>query len=138
MIVHKQQARSGITCNVNVLPAVFVGIERNRRKTERSLYGCNTRFLGNIREGPVSIIAVKKMNRRRQSRRTAICGHAFVVAIRHLGGGLGQSGEVDIEIVRDEKIKPAIAVVIYKTTSRTKSSMRVKQAGLGGNVSKSA
>src|SRR5450755_4740279 len=102
MVVHQQKAWGSVAGNKDILPAVFVGIKGNYRETIRPPQSGNSRFLGNVSEGSISVIPIERMRGKAQATGTAIRRHTFEVAIGYLERRLGGSRQIDLDIVGNE------------------------------------
>ncbi len=71
--------------------------------------------------------------------RTAVCGYAFEVTVGDLQRRLGSGREIDLNIVGNEQVEQAVAVVIDKRTARAEAIVAgLMQSGLVGDVGECA
>ena len=108
VIIHEQHAGRGIAGYEDVLPAVFVDVERHNREPVGTSKRGHAGFFGNIRERSVSIVAVKRVRRETQTTRATVRGNAFKVAVRYFERRLGGGGQIDLNIVGNEQIEQAV------------------------------
>src|SRR4051812_7518487 len=72
MVVHEKKAGSGIAGNEDVGPSIFVEISGNYRHPITLRSGGDACLLGNFSEGPIPVVAIKRMSTRREAARTAV------------------------------------------------------------------
>src|SRR5882724_4462113 len=71
VIVHEEQARSGIASDVDIGPAIFIEIGSYNRHTVTRGSFCDARRLAYVGESSVAIISIEPMSARRQASRPA-------------------------------------------------------------------
>ena len=106
------QTGSGVAGDVHVGPAVVVEIagEHGEAGGFRSL---DSGALGHVGEPPTSVVVIERHGFGRQAHGAADHGEPFPHALPAIAG-LGHAGGIEIEIVGDEQVQLAVAIVIEK------------------------
>ena len=89
---------------------------------------------GDVLERAVALVAIERVLATRKARRPAGHRHAFVSAQPRVGCGRG--GEIEVDVVGDEQVETAVAVVVDERRARSPSEPRVLQAGALGQLGK--
>src|SRR6267143_1830905 len=134
-LVHQQKTRRRVTSDENVGPAVFIEVRRDNGHAIGAAKSVNACLNAHIREGSVSVIAVKRMIPRWQAARAAIYGHAFPVAIDILAR-LRNVCRIKLHVIRNKKIQVAVTVVVHKGATCAPARLGIFQASLFGYVGK--
>src|SRR5258708_1559985 len=110
-----ESAGRGIVCDVNVRPAVVVEI--GGKDTETVSAGCfeDAGFFADVGKGTVAVVVIENVFATVESRWTAGDHNAFVEA--RAGFGNGRGFQVEIDVIGDEKIEVAIAIVVDKSAA---------------------
>src|SRR5579863_2475766 len=135
MVIHEEQTRSGVACDEDVSPTVLVEIRSDHRHAVGLSGGRDSGLLGHVGERAVSVVAVEGMSSGGQSTGPTLHGNTFPVAV-HILAGYGRMFKREADVVRNEKIEVAIAVVIKETASRAPAWLIAQKAGRLGHVSK--
>src|SRR5487761_356774 len=130
VVVHEEQAGGRIAGDVDIRPAVFIEIGADRGHAivfvRLGYAGC----LAHVGERAVSIVTVQMLPRERQSSGAALYRNAFPVAVNAVPW-LRHADEVELQVVRDEKIQVPVAIVINERTAGSPARRPViPQAGL--------
>src|SRR5579863_67088 len=118
MVVHEEQTGSGIAGDKNIRPAVFVEVGADRSHAIVSARLGYPGRLADVGECAVSIVAVQILPCERQSSRAALHRNASPIAVDVLSG-LGHAGEVEVQVIRDEKIQMPVTIVIDEGATRS-------------------
>ena len=135
-IVMQQQARSGVAGDVDILPSVAVEVGRHGRQAITRLDARDAGFFAHVGERSVRVVAIQPADLLRQSRRAAVDRNAPVIAARVLPADRHFVLVEDV-VMRNEKIQPAIAIVIDPGAARAIARSRMDQSGLFRHVRKS-
>ena len=114
VIVVVKNAGRAVARDINVRPAVVVVIKSGNAERVVPVGLIDAGFGGDIFESAVAKIVIKDIFRPRQATRAAHHRHAFP----HAGGplaGSGRGGQIEIDVVGDEQIELAVAVVVDKS-----------------------
>ena len=99
--------------------------------------GRDARLPADVGERAVAVV-VKELHRSgRQPARTAVHGHALPAAVRVLAG-LRQLLERRVQVIRDEEIEAAVAIVVDPGAARAVAHVVLLQARLRGDVGERA
>src|SRR6266567_2098065 len=113
VIVVVKNAGGAVARDINVRPAIVVVIKSGNAEGVVPVGLIDAGFGGDIFESAVAKIVIKDIFRPRQATRAAHHRHAFP----HAGGplaGSGGGGQIEIDVVGDEQIELAVAVVVDK------------------------
>ena len=134
VIVVKEQTGRGVAGNVNVGPAVVVEIAGKRGE---AVVGVGLRHSGcfaDVGESAIAVVVIELAVRPLQAARTAHHRHPFPQASR-AAARLGRVLRIEINVVRNEEVEAAVAVVIEKSAARGPARVLVPQASLARHVS---
>src|SRR4051794_14898096 len=137
VIVHEEEARRGIAGDVNVGPAVLVKVGGDNGHAVAAALGSDSGGGADIGEGAVSIVAIKGMDAAREPARAALDGNSLPGAI-HVRTGLGDAIHVELQIIGDEEIEVAVAVVVDPSAAGAPAGVITKQAGGFGDIAEGA
>ena len=115
LLVLIKRAGRRIVRDVNIRPAVVVEIGSEHAKSERSVGLENSGALGNIRKCAVAVVVEQNIFSAEKSRRSASDENSFVFARAGFGDGRGR--QIEIDVVCDEKIEVAVAIVIDESAA---------------------
>src|SRR5216683_2966269 len=113
VIVVVKNAGGAVAGDINVRPAVVVVIKSGNAEGVMPVGLIDAGFGSDIFENAVAKIVIKNIFRPRQAAWAAHHRHAFP----HAGGplaGSGRGGQIEIDVVGDEQIELAVAVVVNK------------------------
>src|SRR5216684_1594874 len=136
LLVLIESAGRGIVGNINVGPAVVVEVGGEHSQTVGAVGTENSRSFGNVAERSVSVIVVENVLSSLQSGRAARHHHALIEARTRLGNG--RSRQVEINVVGDEKIEAAVAIVIDKRATCVPARAFARHARLLADVGESS
>ena len=137
VLVAKQPARRRIARDVDVGPSVVVVIGGHGRHRIGTLRGGDAGLAAHVGERAVAVVAKQLSTPGGQPARTAVHRHPFPPAVRVLTRS-GQLLECRLEVLRDEEIEPAVAIVVDPRAPRAVAHRLLSQAGLPGHVRKRA
>ncbi len=137
MIVHEQQARSGVAGHINIRPAIIVKIGGDRGQPIAVLRRRDSGCGADVGKRAISFVAVEAVLAVRKPARAAGYRHSHPAAIRRLAGLRG-AFQIEVEIVGDKQVEVAVAVVIEESASRAPAVCRLRQTGGLGHVRESA
>ena len=131
-----KSAGGGIVGHVNIGPAIIIKIGGQDAQAEGSVGLKNSGGSRNIGESAVAVVVIKNIFATLEPRRAACDHHAFIEArarFRHRRGR-----QVHIDIVGDEEIELAIAVVVHEGAAGIPALAIAGDAGFFADVRKSA
>src|SRR6185437_7600663 len=105
------EARRGIASDVNVGPAIVIEIGRYRGHAVTASCLCNARSFADVLKVPFTVVVKKIATAWDQSARAAFHRHAFPVAVRG-GTWFWKRVQIERQVVGDEKIQMAVAIII--------------------------
>ncbi len=136
-IVHEEQTGSGVTGDVDVLPAVFIKIGGDDRHAVGGWGVVDAGFLSYVSEGPVAVVAIEGMLTGGQAARSAFDGNTFRAAV----GIFARSGSVferKTDVVGNKQIEMAVAIVIHERATSAKPRLVTQKTSGFGDVGESA
>ena len=92
--------------------------------------------LGNVGEGSIAVVVIQNVLAALQSRRPARDHHAFVEA--RTGFGHGRGRQIEIDVVGDEQIEVAVAIVVDEGAAGIPARAFARHASLLADVGESA
>src|SRR5271157_1045947 len=131
-----ERAGSRIVGHVNVGPAVVVEIGGEHAQAEGAFRAKNPGSLGNVGERAVAVVVVEDVLPTLETRRSTRDHRALVQAwarFRH-----GSRCQIEVNIVGDEKIQAAVAVIVNKGAAGVPSRALARHAGLFADVGERA
>ena len=123
MVVAEQQAGSGIAGHVDVRPAIVVEIRGHHGEAEAAVRFADAGCGGDIGESAVAVVVIERVAPVAQAARPAVHGNTEVVA----GTGLVRARNrlhVEQEVVGDEQIEAAVAVVVHERAAGAEARLR--------------
>src|SRR5580698_5949855 len=99
VVVHEEQARRGVCGYEDVRPAVFVYIEGNGGEPKRGLNGIDAGFFRDVGECAVAVVAIKRMDGRKQATRSAVNSDTLIGTRSHMNIRSGSCGQVKLHII---------------------------------------
>src|SRR4029077_16821057 len=120
----------------NIGPTIVVEIGSEYAETVSAVGVGDAGSLRNIPEGGVAVGVEQDVRGAIHAWRTASDHHAFVQAGPGLGHGSG--GQIHVDVVGDEKIKLAIAIVIDESATGVPALAVGGDTGPGGDIGKRA
>ena len=109
--VAKQQTRRHVARHIEVRPAVVVEIGADGLQGVAATGLQNAGRRRDVAKGSVELLMIEQVRGERQAARAAHHGNLFPDAVFALAG-LGRLGEIEIDVVRDEQVQTAIAVIV--------------------------
>ena len=131
-----QRARSGIVGHINIRPAIIIKIRRQHAQSIRSVGRQYPRRFRNILERSVAIVVVQNIFPAIQSRRPARHQQPLVIARPRLRHRRGR--QIEIDIIRHEKIQPPVAIVIHERAPTVPPLARSRHARFFAHIRKSS
>src|SRR2546425_10566760 len=131
-----ERAGLRVVGDVDVGPAVVVEIGGENAEAEGAVGLQNTRGFGDIGEGAIAVVVIEDIFAARQAGRAAGDHDAFVEA--GAGFGNGRRGEVEVNVIGDEEIEAAVAVVVHEGAAGVPALAIACDAGLGADVGEGA
>jgi len=131
-----ERAGGGIVGDVNVRPAVIVEIGSEHAEAVGAVGVEDAGFFGDIGEGAVAIVVIENIFSAKQAGRAAGDHDAFVKA--GAGFGDGRGFQIEINIIGDEEIKMAVAIVIHEGAAGVPALASAGDAGFFADVGESA
>ena len=115
LLILIERGGGGIVGDVDVGPAVVIEIGRGDTQTIGAWRFPDAGFLADVGERAVAIVVVQDVLAAAQAGRSAGDQQALVGA----GAGFGRRGglQIEIDIVGDEEIEMAVAIVIHKSAA---------------------
>src|SRR5229473_2372588 len=110
-----QRAGGGVVGNVNVRPAIVVEISGEHAEAESAVSLEDAGFFADVGEGSVAVVVIENVLAAVESRRAAGDHDAFVEAGTGFGNRRGL--QVEIDVVGDEKIEVAVAIVVHESAA---------------------
>ena len=130
-IVAVQCARVRIVRDIEVDPAVVVEVERAHAQAVCALRARDPRLLGHIVERAVAGIVVQHVFATGQPRRAARHLDPFVATQPRVRRGRG--GQIEIDVVGDEEVEPAVAIVIEERAAGAPACARAGKTRAAGH-----
>ena len=127
---------SGIVGDVDVGPPVVVEDRRQPLKEHRCRWYPTCRFLGDVGERAVAVVAVENVFTTLQTRGAAGYLDTFIGTACRFGERCGL--DVEVDVVRNEEIEMTIAVVVEKGTAGVPACFRLEQACFSGDIGEGA
>src|SRR6266404_2543211 len=115
LLVLIQRAGCRIVGNVNVRPAVVVQIGSEHAEAKSAVSLEDAGFFADVGESSIAVVVIKNVLAAVESRRTARDHDAFVEAGTGFGNGRGL--QVEIDVVGDEEIEVAVAIVVHESAA---------------------
>src|SRR5580704_3696676 len=115
LLVVIESAGSRVIGHVDIGPAVIIKIGSEHAQSISPVRAKDSSGLGNVGKRAVAVVVVKNIFPALQTRRTARYQHTFIKArtrFRH-----GRCGQVHVDVIGNEKVEAAIAIVIDKRTT---------------------
>ena len=97
----------------------------------------DARRLGDIGKGAVAVVVKERMEAGREAARTAVHPHVPEHAVLVLSG-LRRAVRIEIEVVGDEQVEPAVAVVVDPGAARAPMRPILADAGFLGHIGERA
>jgi len=137
VIVHEQQAGSGIASDVDIRPAILVEIGGDHGHAVALGKSGDAGLLADVSEAAITIVAIQGMMTGGKAARATLDRHAAEIAI---GAGARNGGvfEGEADVIGDEQVKMAIAIVIDKSATGAPARLVVEQAGVFGDIGEGA
>jgi hypothetical protein len=129
-------ASRGIVGDINIGPTVVVEVGGEHSKAVGAVGVGDAGSFRNIGEGAITMVVEENILAAVQAWRTAGHHHAFVQA--RAGFRNGSGGQVHIDVVGDEKIELAVAIVIDECTAGIPALTVGGNAGFGGDIGERA
>ena len=130
-----EQAGSHVAGYVDIGPAIVIEIGRHGPQSIPAAGVEDARFLRDIGKSAVAVVVVERVMGRGQSLRAAHNWRAFPEAGRHLAG-FWRPAQIQIDIIGDEDVQLAVAVVIQERAAAAPAHPIHRQAGRAGSVCK--
>ena len=126
----------GVVGDVDVGPAVIVEVGDGDGECVGADGVPHAAFLRDVGEGAVAVVAVEDVFATLQTGGAAGYLNAFVGA----AGGFGKGGGLDVEVdvVGDEEVEVAVAVVVEERAAGVPSGLRLQEACFGGDIGEGA
>src|SRR6266704_1847201 len=137
VIVVKENAGFGIHGDINIGPAIIIKIIGDRGDGIPRPGLEDSRLRADVGKGAVAVVVEENVGVAGSTTRAAHDGDAFPLAL----GGLGLGGSffrVELDVIADEKIEAAVAVVIEPGTAGAPADLFVVDAGFAGDIGKGA
>ena len=136
LLVLVESARGRIVRHINVRPAVVVQVRRQNSQAISAIRAENPRRLGNVGESPITIVVVKNVLTVFHARRPARDHHTLIKTrprFRHR-----RSRQVESDVVGDEEIEFAVAIVVDEGTPCTPARALARNACLLAHIGERA
>ena len=130
-VVAVEKIRAGIIGDEEIRPSVAVEIAPDRAHAEPPIRIGDAGLDRHVLERAVAFVVIERVAGTRQSARAALHGDAVELAELAFAE-LGQRVEPDVDVVGDEQVEPAVAVVVGER--RAGRPPRIADAGLRGDV----
>src|SRR6202162_2768339 len=130
-----ESAGSRVISHVNIRPTVIIKIGSEHAQSISPVRAKDSSGLGNVGKRAVATVVVKNIFPALQPRRSARYQHTFIKArprFRH-----GRCGQVQVDVIANEKVEPAIAIVIDKRTAGVPTRALARHARLLAYVGES-
>src|SRR5450755_1413083 len=138
VIVHEEQAGSGITSDEDVRPTIFIEVRRNHGHAIAFAGGGNARLLGHVRERAIPVVVVEDVLASRQSAGATVHRDALPVAGGVLAGHRSVL-QIEADVVRDEQIEMAVSIIVQECAPGTPTRRTIfPKAGLLGHLGERA
>ena len=137
VIVVKQNAGLGIDGDVNIRPAVVIEIVRDRGDGIARAGFQDAGFLRDIGESSVAVVVIENVGVAGETARAAHDRNSFPLAKRLARGRRSFCG-IELDVVADEKIQMAVAIVIEPGAARAPADLLVVDAGFARDIGERA
>src|SRR3989441_4273970 len=127
-----ERAGLRVVGDVNVGPAVVVEIGGEDAEAESAVGLQDAGGFGDVGEGAVAVVVIEDVFAAGQAGRAAGDHDAFVEAGARFGNGRGS--EVEINVIGDEEIEAAVAVVVHESAAGASAVAAAGDAGLGADL----
>src|SRR5271167_2916439 len=98
-----------------------------------SVGAVDVRLDGDVFERAIALVVVENVLRTRQSARAAHHRHSLPYTVRALPGR-GSGGQIEVHVVGDHQVEPAVAVVVYERAARAPRFSRARNPSFLGNL----
>src|ERR1039458_4711009 len=137
VVVAKQQAGRGIARHVDVGPSVVIEIRGHSGQPVAAFRRGDAGTFRYVLESTIAVVVIQQMRLRRQAARSTVHRNALPVATGDLPRRLPRL-EVELQVVGDEQVQVAIAVVIHEGAAGSPSYSRREQTRLFGDIGERA
>src|SRR5439155_8595542 len=131
-----KRASGGIVGHVNVGPAVIIEIGGEHAEAKSAIGFQDAGFFADVGERAVTVIVIENVFSAVETRRAASNHNAFVEARAGFGNGRGL--QVEIDVVGDEEIEAAVAIVVDESAAGVPALAGAGDAGFFADVGKGA
>ncbi len=136
-IIFEEKAGGGVTGDIDFGPAVVIEIGSHGGHAVAALCLGDAGLLADIGEGTVAIVVIEGGNAGGQAARAAVDRNSFPIAVRVFAGLRNRFG-VELEVVGDEEIEAAVAVVIDEGAAGAPTISGMKKSGLLRDIGEGA
>ena len=136
LLVLVEGGGGGVVGDVDVGPAIVVEVGDADAEAIGADGVEDARFFGDVGEGAVAIVVVEDVFTTLQAGWAAGDLNAFVGAAG--GFGVGRGLDVEVDVVGDEEVEMAVAVVVEEGAAGVPTGGGLEEAGFGGDVGEGA
>jgi len=136
VLVLIERAGGGVVGNVNVGPAVVVEVGGEDTEAVGAVGAEDSSEFGNVGEGAVAVVAKENIFSADEAGRAASDHYAFIQAGAGLGDGCG--GEIHVDVIGDEEIEFAVAIVVNEGATAVPAVAVCCDAGFFGDFGEGA
>ena len=137
VVVAIEDGGGGVAGDVEVHPAVAVEVGGANGHRVALLRRRDARTLGDVAECAVRLLVEELLRLERHALWSAVDGDALPQAVRSLAL-LGGGREVELQVVRDEQVEAAVAVVVDEAAATAPAGCVRSEAALRGRVGEAA